>query len=107
MEGCTALILASFCGLADCAQLLLAAGADPHHANLEGMTVLMFASARGHAECTSVLLEACPNKHAMTEGSTALSRSFYFFDYFLRPQAAWLQKAVIAESQSKHSGDRP
>jgi len=72
MDG-PALLLASQDGHAEVVSILLAAGADFHHANPEGSTALIMASQGGHAEVVSILLAAGANVHHTTnDGSTAL-----------------------------------
>jgi ankyrin repeat protein len=48
-------------GSLEAAKALLAAGADPDHANKAGMTPVIIATERGH-EAVAKLIEAAPRK---------------------------------------------
>ncbi|KAJ1634748.1 ankyrin repeat-containing domain protein [Pavlovales sp. CCMP2436] len=71
-QGRTALKVASIQGHAECARLLLEAGADANHADLEGRTALTAASSQGHIECSRLLLMAGTDvNHADEAGADA------------------------------------
>ena len=72
-EGNTALTRSVESGQADCARLLLSAGADKNAQTESQMTPLMIAAHGGHAVCVRLLLDADADKDAKdVSGRTAL-----------------------------------
>ena len=63
-NGRTALILAAEKGRADCARLLVDAGADKEARDVGGCTALIQAALRGHTVCARLLLDAGADKNA-------------------------------------------